>query len=302
MKPNWKGIFPAVTTQFHPDESLDLDATARHLEILIDAGVDGLVMLGSLGENTALDPDEKRQVVQTALEVSAGRVPVLSGVAENSTRGAVRYAGEIEKLGADGLMLLPAMVYHADPAETVAHFRAVARSTSLPILCYNNPVAYRVDLTAAMFEELAGEANLVAIKESSGDTRRITEIRRRCGDRYALFVGLDDLALEGAALGADGWVTGLGLAFPRENRYFWHLATSGQLEPAREIYRWYLPLLKLDTQVKFVQYIKLALQEVGYGSEWVRAPRRVLEGAEREAVLEIVRQGIERRPQIPEEF
>ena len=302
MTTPWKGIFPAVTTQFREDESLDLDATARHLEALIDSGVDGLVMLGSLGENTALDADEKRQVVRAAREVSRGRVPVLSGVAENSTRGAVRYAGEMEELGADGLMLLPAMVYKADPAETVAHFRAVARATSLPILCYNNPIANNVDLTAAMFEELADEENLVAVKESSGDTRRLTEIRRRCGDRYALFVGLDDRALEGAALGADGWVTGLGLAFPRENRYFWTLATSGRLEEAREIYRWYLPLLELDTQVKFVQYIKLALQEVGLGAEWVRAPRRTLRGAEREAVLGVIRRGIESRPRLPEGF
>ncbi|MBW3623473.1 MAG: dihydrodipicolinate synthase family protein [Armatimonadetes bacterium] len=302
MTIRWNGIFPAVTTQFREDESLNLDATARHLEILIDSGVDGLVMLGSLGENTTLDPEEKRQVMRTALEVSRGRVPVLSGVAENSTRGAARYAREMENLGADGLMLLPAMVYKADPLETVAHFRAVARSTGLPILCYNNPIAYHVDLTAAMFEELADEENLVAIKESSGDTRRITEIRSRCGNRYALFVGLDDLALEGAALGADGWVTGLGLAFPRENRCFWTLATSGQLEKAREIYCWYLPLLKLDTQIKFVQYIKLALQEVGYGAEWVRAPRRPIRGTEREAILEIIRRGTEHRPELPEAF
>jgi 4-hydroxy-tetrahydrodipicolinate synthase len=298
-KPGWKGVFPAVTTQMNRDESLDLDATARHLEALIASDVDGLVMLGSLGENTALEPEEKREVVRVAKEVSAGRVPVLSGVAECSTVAACRYAREVETLGADGLMLLPAMVYKADAGETVAHFRAVARSTSLPILCYNNPIAYGVDLTPDLFEALADEANLVAIKESSGDPRRLTEIRRRVGDRYTLFVGLDDLALEGAALGAEGWVTGLGLAFPGENRYFWDLATSGRLEEARAIYRWYLPLLQLDTQVKFVQYIKLAIQEVGLGGEWVRAPRRALEGTEREAVLAVIRHGIETRPQIP---
>ncbi len=228
MKTNWKGVFPAVTTQFKPDQSLDLAATARHLEVLIESGVSGLIMLGSLGENTSLEPEEKRRVVEMAVEVSGGRVPVLSGVAECSTALACRYARDIQKLGADGLMLLPAMVYKADARETVAHFRAVARSTDLAILCYNNPIAYGVDITPTMFAELADEPNLVAIKESSGDTRRLTDIRNLVGDRYTLFIGLDDLALEGALLGAEGWVAGLGLAFPRENQYFWRLATSGQ--------------------------------------------------------------------------
>jgi 4-hydroxy-tetrahydrodipicolinate synthase len=299
MNPGWKGIFPAVTTQMKRDESLDLDATARHLEALIRSGVDGLVMLGSLGENTALEPEEKREVVRLARQVSAGRVPVLSGVAECSTAAACRYARDVEALGADGHMVLPAMVYKADAGETIAHFRAVARATGLPILCYNNPVAYGVDLTPETFEALAEVENLVAIKESSGITCRLTDIRTRVGDRYTLFVGLDDLALEGAALGAEGWVTGLGLAFPDENRRFWDLATSGRLEEARAIYRWYMPLLHLDTQVKFVQYIKLAIQEVGLGSEWVRAPRRALEGAEREAVMDVIRHGIETRPDLP---
>jgi 1-pyrroline-4-hydroxy-2-carboxylate deaminase len=293
MEAVWKGVFPAVTTQFKRDQSLDLEATARHLEVLIDSRVSGLIMLGSLGENTSLEPEEKRSVVRMAVEVSRGRVPVLSGVAECSTAAACRYAREVEQLGADGLMLLPAMVYKADPRETVAHFRTVARATGLPILCYNNPIAYHVDVTPEMFAELAGEANLVAIKESSGDTRRLTDLRNRLGDRYTLFVGLDDLALEGVLLGAEGWVAGLGLAFPRENQWLWELATSGRWAEAREIYRWYMPLLHLDTQVKFVQYIKLALQEVGLGAEWVRAPRLPLEGEEREAILGIIRRGIE---------
>jgi 4-hydroxy-tetrahydrodipicolinate synthase len=267
--------------------------------VLIDAGVSGLIMLGSLGENTALEAEEKRQVVRTAVEVARGRVPVLSGVAECSTAAACRYARDVERLGADGLMLLPAMVYKADGREAAAHFRAVAHWTSLPILCYNNPIAYHVDLTPEIFEELAGVENLVAIKESSGDTRRLTDLRNRVGDRYTLFVGLDDLVLEGVLLGAEGWVTGLGQVFAHENRLFWDLATSGRWEEAREIYRWYMPLLHLDTQVRFVQYIKLALQEVGLGSEWVRAPRLPLEGAEREAILRIIRHGIETRPEVP---
>jgi 4-hydroxy-tetrahydrodipicolinate synthase len=269
------------------------------LEVLIESGVSGLIMLGSLGENTSLEPEEKRRVVRTAIEVSRGRVPVLSGVAECSTAAACRYAHDVEQLGADGLMVLPAMVYKADPPETMAHFRTVARSTRLPILCYNNPIAYHVDITPAMFAELADEPNLVAIKESSGDTRRFTDLRNAVGDRYTLFIGLDDLALEGALLGAEGWVTGLGLAFPRETRAFWELAITGQWAAARRIYDWYMPLLHLDTQVKFVQYIKLALQEVGLGAEWVRAPRLPLDGAEREAVLKVIRHGIESRPELP---
>jgi len=299
MQATWRGIFPAVTTQFRQDQSLDPDASARHLEVLIQSGVNGLVMLGSLGENTSLEPEEKRRVVRTAIEVSRGRVPVLSGVAECSTAAACQYARDMEKLGADGLMVLPAMVYKADARETIAHFRAVARSTGLPILCYNNPIAYHVDITPAMFAELADVENLVAIKESSGDTRRFTDLRNAVGDRYTLFVGLDDLALEGALLGAEGWITGLGLAFPRENRYFWELATTGRWAEARKIYDWYMPLLHLDTQVKFVQYIKLALQEVDLGAEWVRAPRLPLVGEERETVLKVIRQGIGTRPELP---
>jgi 4-hydroxy-tetrahydrodipicolinate synthase len=299
MKINWRGVFPAVTTQFRQDQSLDLDGTAKHIEALIDSGVAGLVMLGSLGENTALEPEEKRRVVELAIKTSRGRVPVLSGVAECSTAAACRYARDIERLGADGLMVLPAMVYKADPRETLAHFRAVARSTGLPILVYNNPISYGVDITPRMFEQLADEKMLVAIKESSGDVRRITDIINAVGDRYALFSGVDDLILEATMLGAVGWVAGLGLAFPRENQYLWELMTAGQWDKARQFYRWYTPLLHLDTHVKFVQYIKLAIQECGLGAEWTRAPRLPIEGAEREQVLSIVRKGIQARPPIP---
>jgi 4-hydroxy-tetrahydrodipicolinate synthase len=296
----WQGVFPAVTTQFRKDQSLDLDATAKHLEVLIGSGVSGLVMLGSLGENTALEPEEKRRVVELAIEVSAGRVPVLSGVAESSTAAACRYAREMEKLGADGLMVLPAMVYKSDARETVAHFRAVARSGGLPVLCYNNPVSYGVDITPRMFVELADEKALVAIKESSGDVRRITDLYNAVGDRYAIFCGVDDLILESVLLGARGWVAGLGLAFPKENQQLWDLMTRGEWEIARRLYRWYMPLLHLDTHVKFVQYIKLAIQECGLGAEWTRAPRLPLDGVEREQVLSIIRKGIEARPAAPD--
>lgn len=299
-KNHWQGVFPAVTTQFKPDQSLDLEATARHLEVLIGSGVQGLVMLGSLGENTTLDPEEKRQVMQMAVRLSAGRVPVLSGVAECSTAAACRYAREMEALGADGLMVMPAMVYSkADRRETLAHFRAVASATALPIMIYNNPVAYGVDITPEMLSDLAVVPQFVAVKESSTDTRRLTDIINALGDRYRLFCGVDDLILESILLGAEGWVAGLGNAFPAENQYLWELATSGRWEEALQIYRWYMPLLHLDTHPKVVQYIKLAQQETGLGTEWVRAPRQPLEGEERDRILHLIRRGIETRPQVP---
>jgi 4-hydroxy-tetrahydrodipicolinate synthase len=205
----------------------------------------------------------------------------------------------MEKLGVSGLMVLPAMVYKADRSETLAHFRTVARASGLPIICYNNPIAYSVDITPEMFSELADEPTLVAIKESSGNVRRITDLFNTVGSRYIIFTGVDDLALESVLLGAEGWIAGVGLAFPRENQYLWDLATSGQWEKARALYRWYTPLLHLDIPIKFVQYIKLAIQECGLGAEWVRAPRLPLEGKEREEILQIIRKGIETRPKIP---
>jgi 4-hydroxy-tetrahydrodipicolinate synthase len=256
-------------------------------------------MLGSLGENVALEPAEKRGVMEMTIRAARGRVPVLSGVAETSTAAGVRYVREMEKLGADGVMVLPAMVYKSDPRETMEHFRTVARSTGLPILVYNNPVSYGVDITPAMFAELADERNLMAIKESSADVRRITDLINAVGDRYTIFTGVDDLALESVMLGAKGWVAGLVNAFPAENQYLWELATAGRWEEAREIYRWYMPLLHLDTHVKFVHYIKLAVQECGLGSELVRSPRLPLVGAEREGVLKVIHEGIRNRPKVP---
>lgn len=299
MSVNWAGVFPAVTTQFRPDQSLDLDATARHVDVLIDSGVSGLVMLGSLGENVTLEPAEKRSVIETTIRTARGRVPVISGVAETSTAAGVRYVREMEKVGADGVMVLPTMVYKSDPRETIQHYRTIARSTKLPIIVYNNPVSYNVDITPKMFAELADEPNLQAIKESSADVRRITDLINEVGDRYAIFTGVDDLALESVMLGAVGWIAGTGIAFPAENQYLWDLATAGRWEEARAIYRWYMPLLHLDTHPKFIQYIKLAMQECGLGSETVRAPRLPLVGAEREAVLKVIRDGIRNRPKIP---
>jgi 4-hydroxy-tetrahydrodipicolinate synthase len=298
MAQSWSGVFPAVTTQFREDQSLDLESTARHLEALIDSGVNGVVMLGSLGENVSLEAEEKRRVMEMALRQARGRVPVLSGVAETSTAAGVRYVKEVEKLGVDGVMVLPAMVYKSDPRETLAHFRTVARATGLPILVYNNPVSYGVDITPRMFAELADEKNLVAIKESSADVRRITDLINEVGERYTIFTGVDDLALESVMLGAKGWIAGLVNAFPAENQHLWELAAAGKWEEAKKIYRWYMPLLHLDTHPKFVQYIKLAVQECGFGRETVRAPRLPLAGVEREAVLKVIHEGIRNRPSV----
>jgi dihydrodipicolinate synthase/N-acetylneuraminate lyase len=295
---SWTGVFPAVTTQFRKDLSLDIDATAHHWEALIASGVKGLIVAGSLGENQTLDPAEKRLLVAEAVKAAAGRVPVLSGVAEMSTSAACQYVRDCEKLGASGFMVMPAMVYKADTREAMQHFRRVAAATDLPWMLYNNPVGYPVDITPADFAELADIPNLVALKESSANTRRITELRIEVGDRYSIFVGVDDLILEASILGIDGWVAGSGIAFPAENQYFWELTRAGHWDAARELYRWFYPLLKLDTHVKFVQYIKLAVQEAGLGYEWVREPRLTLSGAEREHVLAIIRHGIAHRPQL----
>jgi 1-pyrroline-4-hydroxy-2-carboxylate deaminase len=297
-RPVWSGVFPAVTTQFRKDLSLDFEATSRHCDTLISAGVAGLIVAGSLGENQTLEPAEKRALVAEAVKVAARRVPVLSGVAEMSTAAGCRYVRDCEKLGANGFMVMPAMVYRADPAEAVHHFRSVAAATSLPWMLYNNPVGYPVDITPAQFAELADVANLVALKESSANTRRITELRIEVGDRFSLFVGVDDLVLESAVLGIDGWVAGSGVAVPDENQHFWNLTRAGRWDEAREMYRWFYPLLTLDTHVKFVQYIKLAVQEAGLGSEWVRGPRLPLAGGERERVLTIIRRALANRPSL----
>jgi len=298
MKTNWHGVYPAATTQFHPDESLHLEATLRHLEVMIKAGIHGVIMLGSVGENTALSYDEKLEVLRAAKAAVAGRIPVLSGVAEFTTATACRFAKDCERIGIDGLMVLPAMVYKADGREAMAHFRTVARASSLPVMIYNNPPAYFVDITPTMFQDLVDEETIVAIKESSDNVRRITDLVNTVGDRFILFSGVDDLVLESAMLGAQGWVSGLVNAFPDENRVLWELAQAGRWAEARELYRWYTPLLHLDTKVKLVQYIKLCMAEVDLGNETTRAPRLAIEGAERDEVLRIIRHAIALRPDL----
>ena len=296
MKHLWTGVFPACTTQLKRDQSLDLPATARHLEALIESGISGLVMCGSLGENQTLDPDEKRAVVGCAVETARGRVPVLSGVAESGTAAAISYVRDVEKLGASGVMLMPPMSYKGDPRETLAYFRAVAKGGGLPVMIYNNPLSYGNDITPAMLAELADEPAFVALKESSGDPRRITEIHNAIGERYAIFTGVDDLIMESSILGIDGWVAGTGIAFPRENQRLWELTRVGRWDEARKFYHWFQPLMKLDTHPHFVQYIKLCAQETGLGTEWVREPRQLIDGEERERVLKIIRDGIKSRP------
>jgi 4-hydroxy-tetrahydrodipicolinate synthase len=296
----WSGVFPAQITHLHRNGSLNLEATARHSEILIDSGIRGLIALGSLGENQTLNPEEKRSVARYLVEVVAGRIPVLSGVAESSTPEAVRYVQDGEALGLDGFMVMPPMSYRSpDPAETLAHFRAVAQATRRPVMIYNNPISYGNDVTPEMFARLADLPNVIALKESSGNTRRITDLHRVVGGRYAIFTGVDDLALESAALGIDGWVAGTGIAFPKENQRLWDLMQAGHWPEALTLYRWFTPLLHLDTHPKFVQYIKLCVQESGLGQEWTRPPRLPLRGRERKEVLEIIRDGIRHRPRLP---
>ena len=296
MNVTWHGIYPAVTTQFDSDQSLNLAATSDHTDKLISAGVHGIIMLGTVGENCSLEYREKLEVLKATIVLVHGRVPVLTGVAECTTALACRFAADAKKAGVDGLMVLPAMVYKSDPRETLAHYRAVAAATDLPILVYNNPVSYGVDITPAMFAELGDEPRFVAVKESSENVRRITDLKNLCGDRYLLFCGVDDLVLESVLLGAVGWVSGLVNAFPEESRRLWDLATAGKYEDAVRIYRWFTPLLHLDTHPKLVQYIKLAAAECGYGTEMVRAPRLPLTGKEREEVLALIRNAIKTRP------
>jgi dihydrodipicolinate synthase/N-acetylneuraminate lyase len=275
---------------------LNIESTLKHLDVMVDAGIHGLVMLGTVGENCSLESSEKVELLKATVEHINGRIPILTGVAEYTTAKACRYAEQASETGIDGLMVLPAMVYKTDERETVTHFREVAKATDLPIMIYNNPVSYGVDIKPETFVELADEPKFTTIKESSEDPRRITDLRNLCGDRYQLFAGVDDLVLESLILGIDGWVSGLVNAFPVENRLIWDLVLADRWREARDVYRWYTPLLKLDTLPKLVQYIKLAVQECGYGSELTRAPRLPIDGTEREEVLAIIRKGIETRP------
>jgi 4-hydroxy-tetrahydrodipicolinate synthase len=295
---DWAGVFPAATTQFKPDLSIDMEATQGMLDALVRDGVHGLIVMGTCGENNSLEPDEKRAVLAAAREAVAGRVPIVVGVSELTTPRAVAFARDAERLGADGLMLLPAMVYVPKEEELVAHFRMVAEATSLPIMLYNNPPAYRVNIGVGALRKLSDQSNIVAVKESAPDPRRFTDLINALGDRYTLFAGLDDVALEGMILGAAGWVSGLTNAFPAESIALYDAFKRGDLETARAIYRWFMPLLHLDAEHDLVQSIKLAEQVMGRGSERVRPPRWTLTGERRAEVIQMVETAAATRPQL----
>ena len=296
LQVDWQGVYPAVPTQFNEDFSLDIEGTQKHVEALLSEGIHGLVMLGTIGENCSLSLDEKIQVLKATDEVNKGSVPLLNGIAEYTTAGACETAVAAAKVGVDGFMVMPAMVYNSDRRETVNHFKTVASATDLPIMCYNNPPVYKVDITPEMFEDLAEVENIVCIKEAAGDTRRITDLFNKFKDRYIIFSGLDDVALESILLGCTGWISGLVDAFPRENGLMWDAATSGNWDKALEIYRWYMPMLHFDSHPKLVQYVKLASAEMGYGNEIVRPPRLPLIGEQREEALKIIRESAATRP------
>lgn len=296
--PHWSGVFTAATTKMKSDGALDMAAIEKHLDWQIESGVDGLVVLGSLGENGSLTPAEKQAVIRAAATVSSHRVPVLSGVIETSTRAACYFMEEAANNGIDGFMLLPAMLYMSDRRETIEHLRSAAAATDRPIMLYNNPVTYRIDITPEMLAELAAEPKFVAVKESSENVRRVTDIKNLLGNRYRIFAGVDDLALESFVLGADGWVAGLVCAFPKETVILYRLVKAGRIGEALELYRWFTPLLHLDVSTKFVQNIKLAEAIVGCGTEHVRPPRLRLASEERTAVESMVREALRTRPHL----
>lgn len=293
---DWQGIFPAATTQFTADYAVDLAATLDHLDVLLQAGARGVVMLGTVGESSALEPGEKLDLLRAAVARVRRRVPVLAGVAEGSTAAACRLAVAAEQAGADGLVVRAVPSAPLDGRETAAYFHAVARASSLPVMCDNQPSPGGAALTPALFETLADEETLVAIKESTGDGRRITALLNAFGTRFALFCGADDAALESLFLGATGWVATLVNAFPPETRRLWELAANGRFDQARELYRWLAPLLRGESDGKLVQWTKLAMVECGYGAETVRPPRLPLAAEERDRALQVLRQMLRSRP------
>lgn len=294
---DWSGVFSAITTPFREDLSVDHAFLARHVTWQLDHGVRGIVPLGSLGEGATLSAAEKLEVLATCRKATAGRVPLIAGIGTLSTADAVALAREAQRVGCDGLMVLPPYVYRGDARETMAHMHAVMDATPLSCMLYNNPIAYGTDVTPAQLGELARHENLHAVKESSGDIRRVTEIIERHGARFRVFVGMDDVIVEGIAAGAVGWIAGLVNALPDESVRLVDLALAGQTDEARELYHWFLPLLRLDTVPKFVQLIKLVQQAVDMGSPRVRPPRLELEGAELDQVMAVIRAQLSAVPQ-----
>jgi dihydrodipicolinate synthase/N-acetylneuraminate lyase len=299
MSITWKGIFPALTTKLTASDTLDLDMFATNLKAQIEAGIDGLILGGSLGEASVLTLDEKETLVKFAIE-KAGKLPVVLNIAEGSTRDAVKLAELGKRWGVSGLMLLPPMRYKSDHRETVEYFKAVAAATDLSIMLYNNPVDYKIEITLDMFDELLECENINAVKESTRDVSNVTRMINRFGSRYKVLCGVDTLAMEELLMGADGLVGGLVCAFPRETVALYRLIKAGRIQEALAIYRWFLPLLELDIHPKLVQYIKLAEAQAGLGTEYVRAPRLRLVGEERERILQIINEGIANRPKLPD--
>ncbi|HEV7348752.1 dihydrodipicolinate synthase family protein [Telluribacter sp.] len=300
MSFNWQGVFPALTTKFTQDEVLDLSTFQHNLKAQLEAGVDGVIIGGSLGEASTLTNPEKEQLVKCAVEQLENKVPVVLNIAEGATKEAVRRAEEAVAWGASGLMVLPPMRYKADERETTEYFRAIAQATDLPIMIYNNPFDYKIEVTIGMFDELLQLSSVQAVKESTRDVSNVTRLRNHFGDRLKILCGVDTLAMEELLMGADGWVAGLVCAFPRETVAIYRLVKAGRLEEARRIYRWFLPLLELDLHPKLVQYIKLAEVHTGIGSEHVRLPRLPLVGEERSRVEKIITDGLAARPELPD--
>jgi len=295
---NWQGVFPAVTTKFHQDGSLDMDMFFKNIDAQLEAGVNGIILGGTLGESSVLSLEEKIQLTTQTVKYVNGKVPVILNIAEGATRDAIFWAHKAKEMGASGLMLLPPMRYGSDARETVAYFKAVANSTDLPIMIYNNPVDYKTLVTLAMFEELTECKNIQAVKESTRDISNVTRMRNLFGDRFKILCGVDTLAMEELLMGADGWVAGLVCAFPKETVAVYNLVKEGKTEEALKIYRWFLPLLELDIHPKLVQYIKLAEQMAGIGTEWVRAPRLTLIGEERLKIENTIKRGLDHRPKL----
>jgi 4-hydroxy-tetrahydrodipicolinate synthase len=296
----WQGVFPAVTTQFKPDFSLDIDATARVIEGLVRDGVSGLIVCGTVGENTSLARAEKIQIMETARAVAAGRVPVISGVAEFTTAFAIETARAAAAAKMDGIMVMPALVYSAKPHESAAHFRAVSRATDLPVMVYNNPPIYKNDVTPDILASLADCDTIVCFKDSSGDTRRFIDTRSRVGERFVLFAGLDDVVVESVAMGAVGWVSGMSNAFPREGETLFRLARAGRYAELMPLYEWFMPLLHLDARPDLVQCIKWCEHRMGRGSALTRPPRLPLQGDDLAHVQAVMSQALASQPALPE--
>lgn len=300
MNFEWKGVFPALTTKFTTEGELDFPAFRKNLRAQLDAGIDGIILGGSLGESSTLTHDERIELLKAAIDYIDGKIPVLLNIAEGSTRSAIKLAQRAQANGAAGLMVLPPMMYKPTDAETTAYFRTVALNTDLPILIYNNPVDYKIEITLDMFEELLKLDNIQAVKESTRDISNVIRIANRFGERLKVLCGVDTLALESMIMGAHGWVAGLVCAFPRETVAIYRLAKAGRIEEAKAIYRWFLPILELDIDPQLVQNIKLAEVMTGIGTEPVRPPRQPLSGARRKEVIKILETGLAKRPVLPD--